>query len=171
MRKRDSMGAYYWIINNLSLTNKIILEVPTNEYIKICVYLKSKLKCFHFFYTVQVDTVYQKVFDNSYLFCLLRYGIQKTKEHVLHKWGFIVFKSKNNFCTTNKIKLVWFYSLYTNYFLSKNMLFLYILKMFFTMLYLKMFLEYWIILYIFRISLCVMCTRRSSSLEKDIKGL
>ena len=58
MRKRDSMGAYYWIINNLSLTNKIILEVPTNEYIKICVYLKSKLKCFHIFYTVQVDTVY-----------------------------------------------------------------------------------------------------------------
>ena len=171
MRKRDSMGAYYWIINNLSLTNKIILE-STHEWIHqdMCIF-KIKIKVFPLFYTVQVDTVYQKVFDNSYLFCLLRYGIQKTKEHVLHKWGFIVFKSKNNFCTTNKIKLVWFYSLYTNYFLSKNMLFLYILKMFFTMLYLKMFLEYWIILYIFRISLCVMCTRRSSSLEKDIKGL
>ena len=40
-------------------------------------------------------------------------------------------------------------------FLSKNVIFLYILKIFFTMLHLKIFLEYWIILYIFRISLCV----------------
>ena len=45
--------------------------------------------CFHFFYTVQVDTIYQKVLYNSCLFLVLRYGIQKTKKHILHKWGFI----------------------------------------------------------------------------------
>ena len=40
-------------------------------------------------------------------------------------------------------------------FLSKNLIFWYILKIFFTILHLKIILEYWIILYIFRISLCV----------------
>ena len=47
-----------------------------------------------FFYTVQMDTVYQKVLYNSCFFLFLRHAIQKTKEHILHKWGFIVFYSK-----------------------------------------------------------------------------
>ena len=34
------------------------------------------------------------------------------------------FTQKNNFCIMNKIKLVWFYSLYINYFLNKNTIFL-----------------------------------------------
>ena len=51
----------------------------------------------------------------------------------------------------NKIKLVLFYLLYRNYFFSKNVIFFYILKIFFTMLHLKILK----ILYIFRISLCV----------------
>ena len=64
----------------------------------------------------------------------------ENKSHILHKWGFVVFYSKNNFCIINKIKLVWFYSLYRNYnFFSKNVIFLYILKIFFTMLHLKYF--------------------------------
>ena len=55
-----------------------------------------------------------------------------------------------------KKKLVWFYSLYRFFFfLSKNVISLYIFKFFFIMLNLKISLEYWIILYIFRISLCV----------------
>ena len=41
------------------------------------------------------------------------------------------------------------------FFLSKNAIFSYILEIFFAMLHLKIFLEYWIIVYIFRISLCV----------------
>ena len=41
--------------------------------------------CFHFLYTVQVDTVYQKVLYNSCLFLLLRPGIQEIKEHILRK--------------------------------------------------------------------------------------
>ena len=40
-------------------------------------------------------------------------------------------------------------------FLSTNVIFLYNLKIFCTMLHLKIFLKYWIILYIFWISLCV----------------
>ena len=56
---------------------------------------KIKIMCFHFFYTVQVDTVYQKVLFNSCLFLFLHHGIQKAKEHILRKWGFIVFYSKN----------------------------------------------------------------------------
>ena len=50
--------------------------------------------CFYFFYTVQVDTTYQKLLYNSCLFLFLRNGIQETKEHILHKWGFIVSYSK-----------------------------------------------------------------------------
>ena len=101
-----------------------------------------------FYITLQVDTsVYQNVICNSCLFLFLHHGIKKTKEHILHKWGFIVFYSK---------KLVWFYSLYRNYFiLSKNTIFSNILKIFFTTLHLKIFIEYWIILHIFRLSLCV----------------
>ena len=50
--------------------------------------------CFHFLYTVQVDIVYQNVLYNSGLFLFISHGIQKSKEHILHKWGFIVFYSK-----------------------------------------------------------------------------
>ena len=46
------------------------------------------------FYTVQVDTVYQKNLYNSSFFLFLRHGIQKTNEHIQYKWGFIVFYSK-----------------------------------------------------------------------------
>ena len=50
--------------------------------------------CFHFLHTVQVATVYQNVLYNSGFFLFLLHGIQKTKEHILHKRGFIVFYSK-----------------------------------------------------------------------------
>ena len=77
-----------------------------------------------FYITLQVDTsVYQNVICNSCLFLFLHHGIKKTKEHILHKWGFIVFYSK---------KLVWFYSLYRNYFiLSKNAIFRYFKNIFY----------------------------------------
>ena len=92
----------------------------------------------------KVDTVYQNFLYNSCLFLFLRHGIQKIKEHILHKWGFTVFSNWFDFIYYTEI-----------IFLSKNVTFLYILKIFFTMLHLKIFLEYWIILHIFRISLCV----------------
>ena len=107
--KGDNKVAYYSIINDLRLTDK-------EDFRKYC------------FCTVQVDTVYQKVLYNWCLVLFFRHGIQKTKEHILHKWGFIMFE---------------------------NVISLDIVKIFFTMLHLKIFLEYWIILHIFRISLCV----------------
>ena len=48
-----------------------------------------KIMYFHFFYTVQVDTVYQKVLHSSCLLLFLHHEVQKTKENILHKWGFI----------------------------------------------------------------------------------
>ena len=88
--------------------------------------------------------------------CICFYDMEFRKQkNIFHtSVALLCFTQKNNFCIMNKIKLVWFYSLYRNFFLSKN-IFLYILEIFFTMLHLKIFLEYWIILYIFRISLCV----------------
>ena len=44
--------------------------------------MKIKLMCFHFIYTVQLDTAYQKVLYNSYLALFLRHGIKKIKDHV-----------------------------------------------------------------------------------------
>ena len=106
--------------------------------------------CFRFIYTVQLDTAYQKVLYNSYLPLFLRHGIKKIKDHVCTSEAWLRFTQKNNFCIMNKIKLA------ETIFLSKNVNILYILKNFFTMLHLQMFLKYWIILYIFRISLCIM---------------
>ena len=110
IRKRDSKG-YFSIINDLRLTDKADF--------KNSIQIKIKIMCFHFLYTVQVGTVYQNVLYNSCLFLFLRHGVQKIKEHILHKWGFIVFCSKNNFCVMNKIKLVWFYSLHILFFWVK----------------------------------------------------
>ena len=85
----------------------------------------------------------------------LGHGIQKKKSIFCTSEALLCFTQKNNFCIMNKIKLVWFYSLYRNYFFSKNVIFLHILKIIFTMLRLKIFLEYWIILCISRKLLCV----------------
>ena len=73
------------------------------------------------------------------------------------------FRKQNKiFCTSQA--LFWFTQKKTGlilfiiqifFFLSKNVISLYIFKFFFIMLKLKISLEYWIILYIFRISLCV----------------
>ena len=61
--------------------------------------------CFHFFCTVQVDTIYQKVLYNSCLLLVLRHGIQKTKVVAQVKLYCDLLK-KNNFCIMNKIRLV-----------------------------------------------------------------
>ena len=141
MRKRNSMGSYYSVINNLRLTENKILEI-TYEWIHyhMCRF-KIKIMCFHLFYTEQVGTVYQKVLYNSCLSCC-------TNEASL------CFTQKNNFCIMNKIKVVRFI-IHKLFFLSKNVIFLYISKIFFPTLHLKIFSEYWIILYIFKILLCV----------------
>ena len=79
------------------------------------------------FYTAQVDTVYQKNLYNSSLFLFLRHGIQKTNEHVQYK------QYSNCFDFIHYTEII---------FLSKNVIFSYILKIFFTMLHLRIGLEY-----------------------------
>ena len=123
IRKRDSKGAYYSVINDLRLTDKENFwkknqrkTIGNHSYTFILFKEKSKLCVSTFFYTVQIDNVYQKVLYNSCFFLFLRHEIQKTKEHILHKWGSLCFTQKNNFCIMNKTKLIWFYSLYKNYF-------------------------------------------------------
>ena len=112
IRKRDIKGAYYSIINDLRLRDK--------EDFRKHSFLKQNITRFHFFCTFQMDTVYQNVLYNSCLLLFLRHGILYTKEQasLLHKWGFIGIYSKNNFCIMSKIKPVWFYSLYRNYYLE-----------------------------------------------------
>ena len=86
IKKRDSKGAYYSIIVDLRLTDK--------KDFRTSIYIKIKIMCFHFLYTVQVDIVYQNVLYNSGRLLLLRHGIQKAEEHILYKRGFVVFYSK-----------------------------------------------------------------------------
>ena len=117
--------------------------------------MKIKVMWFHFFFPVQEDTVYQNFWTTYACFCFYVMEFRKQKNIFCKSEASLCFNQKYNFCIMNKIKLVWFYSLYRNYLLSKNVIFLCILKIFFAMLYLKIFLEYWMIMYIIRISLCV----------------
>ena len=103
----------------LSYRNQSI-DLWTGFYM-ITALIKPKLCVSTFFCNIQVDTVYQRVLYNSLFFLLLRHIISKTKEHILHKRGFILlscFTQKKKFSAMNEIKLVWFYSLYRNSFSS-----------------------------------------------------
>ena len=93
---------------------------------------KNSKYVFPLFSILYMWTLFIAKFFTMHASLFLRHIIQKTKEHILHNWGIIVFCWKKKFCT-----------------------FFYISKIFFTMLHLKIFLKYWIILYIFRISLFV----------------
>ena len=97
---------------------------------------------------------YQQVLYNLCLFLLLRHGIQETKKHSPQARLCVLLKKKKKFCLmkSNQFDFIHYTEII---FLSKNVIILYILKIFFTMLHLRIFLKYWRILYIFRISLCV----------------
>ena len=89
------------MINYLRLTDKENFRkkiwkknIGSHSYAFILSKWKSKVCVSSFFYTVHVSTVYQKVLYNSCFFLFLRHVIQKTKELILYKWGFIVFYSK-----------------------------------------------------------------------------
>ena len=117
--------------------------------------IKIKTMCFHFFYIEQVDTIYQKVLYNSCCFCFYIMEFRKQKNIFCTSEALLCFTQKNNLCIMNKIKLVWFYSLYRNYFFEEKCdLFMYFKNIFYYIT-LKIFFKYWIILHIFRISLYV----------------
>ena len=105
---------------------KKISEIPLATIPILLFCLKKNQNCVStFFYTVQIDNVYQKVLYKSCFFLFLHDEIQKTKEHILHKWGSLCFTQKNNLCIMNETKLIWFYSLYKNYFFDLCDLFIY----------------------------------------------
>ena len=98
--------------------------------------------CCHFFYTVQVGNIYQKLMLAS----VFKSWNSENKRTYSAQVRLHCHLLKKNFLSN---ELVWFYSLYRNCFLRKNMIFLYKLKIFFAILHLKIFLEYWIILYVY----------------------
>ena len=99
IRNRDSIGAYYSIINGLSLTDKKDLR----KYLRMNIlpaiatllfYLNENWNYEFPLFLYCASGHYQKVIDNSCLFLSLRDGTQKTKQHILLKWGCSVFYSK-----------------------------------------------------------------------------
>ena len=121
-----------------------ILEKTIGSHSYTLILFKLKLKlCAAIFSILYKWTIFIK---NSCLLLFLSHGIQvKKRTYSAQVRLHCVLLTK----IMNKIKLVWFYSLYGNFFfLSKNVIVLYISKIFFfTTLHLKTFWEYWIILY------------------------
>ena len=131
-------------------------KVPTNHYIGSHSYTFVLLnKNWNYVFSLFLYRGhYQQVLYNLCLFLLLRHGIQETKKRILRKRGFVFYSKNNNFSLmkSNQFDFIHYTEII---FLSKNVIILYILKIFFTMLHLKMFLKFRRILYIFRISFCV----------------
>ena len=95
-------------------------------------HFKSKSKsCFSIFYILYtVDTVYQNVLCNTG--CLYIMELKKQKNILCTREASLCLTQKNNFCIMNKIKLVWFYSIYKNYFFElKYDLFVYFKNIFY----------------------------------------
>ena len=97
IRKRDSEGAYYSIINDLRLTDKEnfwkkISEKPLAA-IPILLFCLNKnyykIICFHFFLYCTNGHCLSKSSLQLMLLSLLRHAIQKTKEHILHPFDLI----------------------------------------------------------------------------------
>ena len=106
---------------------------------------------FHFFLNVHVDTI-KKFFTTRA--CFWFYVIQFRKQWNIFctSEALLCFTQKYIFFIMIKIKLILF--IIQKFFFWVRM-YIFILKIFFTMLHLKIFLEYCTILYIFRMSLCV----------------
>ena len=117
--------------------------------------IKIRSMCFHFLPNVHVDTICQKFFTTRACFCFYVMEFKKQKNVFCTSEALLCFTQKNNSCIMNKTN--WFdFIHYTEIIcFSKNVIFLYFLKIFLTMLHVKIFSEYCIILHIFRKSLCV----------------
>ena len=90
----------------------------------------------------------KKFFTTYACFCFYVMEFRKQKNIFCTSEASLWFTQKNNFCIMNNqtgiIKLAWFIHYSEINFLSINIIFLYILKIFFTMVHLRIFLEYWI---------------------------
>ena len=61
---------------------------------------------FQIYYTVKVDTVYEKVLNNSYLLLFYVMEFRRQINIFCTSEALLCFTQKNNFCIMNKIKLV-----------------------------------------------------------------
>ena len=61
---------------------------------------------FQIYYTVKVDTVYEKVLNNSYLLLFYVMEFRRQINIFCTSEASLCFTQKNNFCIMNKIKLV-----------------------------------------------------------------
>ena len=111
IRKKDSKGAYYSIMNDIRLTDKEDSRKYRSLKQNI---LFHKIMCFHFFCTVKVDI--KKFLTTHACFCFFVMEFSEQKNMLCTSEASLWFTQKNNFFIMNKIKLVWFYSLYRNYF-------------------------------------------------------
>ena len=119
MKKRDSKGAYYSIINCFRLTDKEDfrkkIRKKTLAASPILLFNKNQKYVLPLFSILNKWTLYQKGLYKSRFFLFLRHTIQKQKNIFCTSEASLCFTQKKNFCRMNKIKLVWFYSLYRNY--------------------------------------------------------
>ena len=139
IRKRDGKGVYCSIINDPSLTDK----EDFRKYLRLNTL--AAIPILSFCLTKNQNCVSPLFLC---LFQFLRHGIQKLK------WDFIVFYSKKKKKEKKKQINIFdgliLFIIQKSFVWVKNVTFLYILNIFFTMLQMKIVLEFWIILYIFR---------------------
>ena len=134
MRKRDSKGAYYSIINDLKLTDKEdfrkYLRMNTSTFQVILQVAHCLSKSSLQFMLVSLFTSWNSENKRTY-------SAKERLHYDLLKKSISVWWIKSNLSD---------FIHYTEIvFLNKNVIFLYIPKIFFTMLLSKIFLEYWLI--------------------------
>ena len=140
IRKRDSKEAYYSIINDLRLTDKenfikylrmnifilhiTILQKSIGSHSYTFILFKWKLKLCVSFFSILYKHLWlwyrwtlfiKKIFTTHACFYFYVMEFRKQKSISCTSAASLCFTQKNNFCIINKIKLVWFYSLYRNY--------------------------------------------------------
>ena len=123
IRRTDSKGAYYSITNDLRLTDKenFWKKISEKPLAAILIFLfclnKNQNYVFPLFSILYKWTLFIKKFFTTHAsFCFYVMQFRKQKNIFCTSEASLCFTQKNNFCVIKKIKLVWFYSLYRNYF-------------------------------------------------------
>ena len=124
IRKRESKGAHYSIIHDLSLTDKEDFRkyLRINKLAAISILLFYLNKNWNYVFPLACSILckwtllMKKLCTTHACFCFYVIEFRKQKNMFCTSEVLLCFAQKNNFCIITKIKLVWFYSLYRNYF-------------------------------------------------------
>ena len=101
IRKRDSNGAYYSVINDLSLTDK--------EDFRKYLFLYFCSNVFPIFlYRTSRHCLSKSSLQLVLVFIFTSWNSESKKSIFCKSEALLCFIQKNNFCMMNKIKLVWF---------------------------------------------------------------